>query len=245
MFKTIAPVHALHLPCVSLAFAVATPYMTGIAAAQSKILYTTQTNPSAPGVSAPANSYDGDQTWAQGRCSSSGKPFPVGSQTEWTPVLDPSNQDAETNLIAVSGTAVYNPQPDESGYCQGMSCPGQPTSCSSDSDCSSQGGKCDLGHGPSCTGGSPPYYSPWTSPQVGSPIACVSDVQCGSCGGVCAALGRSRRTCRRPIPLASITTSRSLPITTINSCSRRATSSPATSIRATRAGRPRRAGLKT
>ena len=164
--------------------------LTGVARAQNPVLYTTQTNPSAPGVSPGVASYASDQNWAETVCGGSGNAFPYGIEVEWAPVLDPG-QDAETTVAAVSGTAVFNPQPDESGYCQGTSCPGQPMSCSNDSDCGSCGGKCDLGQGPSCSGGS--CNSPWTNPQVGSPIACVNDAQCAAaCGGVCAALGRSR-----------------------------------------------------
>jgi hypothetical protein len=119
------------------------------------------------------------------------KGFPFGAKIEWAPVLDPG-QDAETTLAAVSGTVSYNPQPNESGFCQGGTCPGQPIPCSGPSlACfSACGGFCDLSQGPSCAGGSCP--SPWTDPQVGSPISCVNDAPCAACGGTCAALGRSR-----------------------------------------------------
>jgi choice-of-anchor A domain-containing protein len=164
-------------------------------ASAKMILYTTQTNASGPGGDYPANTVLGS-TWTNDVCG--GKAFPLGIQTEWTPILDPPNQDAETNLVAVSGTVAYNPQPDESGYCQGppgAPCPGEPVDCSSDADCGASAcngvaGTCDLAQGPSCTGGG--CNSPWSDPQVGSPIACVSDAQCGACGGTCTALGRSR-----------------------------------------------------
>ncbi|HLK10845.1 MAG TPA: PKD domain-containing protein [Candidatus Binatia bacterium] len=158
--------------------------------ADNRILYTTQANLPAPGVPPGVASYASDQTWAQDVCTSGAKAFPNGDELEWAPVLDPG-KDAEINLVAVSGTTVYNPQPDESGYCRGAACPGQPISCSSSLDCFGVcGGFCDFAQGPSCAGGACP--SPWTDPQVGSPIACVNDAQCAACGGVCAALGRSR-----------------------------------------------------
>ena len=163
--------------------------MGGLAGAENAILYTRQTNPPAPGVPPGVASFASDQSWAQDVCGGSDKAFPFGTEIEWAPVLD-SGQDAETHLVAVSGTAVYNPQPNESGYCLGAACPGQPVSCNDDSDCGGCGGFCDLAQGPSCALGS--CNSPWTDPQVGSPIACVSDAQCAACGGVCAALGRSR-----------------------------------------------------
>ena len=165
--------------------------IAGSARAQNTILYTTQTNPAAPGVTAGANSYDSGQTWASAVCGTNdtSKGFPYGNNIEWAPVLDPG-KDAETTLAAVSGMATYNTLPDESGYCQNGSCPGQPISCGSDSECGSCGGFCDLSQGPSCAGGTCP--SPWTNPQVGSPIACVNDAACASCGGTCGALGRSR-----------------------------------------------------
>ena len=165
--------------------------LSGLAIAQNPILYTRQPNLPAPGVTPGANSYDTGQTWASQVCATSDvtKGFPYGSRTEWAPVLDPG-QDAETHLTAVSGTAVYNPSPSEGGFCEGAVCPGQPISCSSDSDCSGCGGSCDLGQGPSCSGGS--CNSPFTNPQVGSPIACLNDAPCAVCGGSCTALGRSR-----------------------------------------------------
>jgi hypothetical protein len=165
--------------------------LSGLASAQNPILFTRQTNPPPPGVTPGANSYDTGQTWASQVCSSDNRPVPVGSEIEWAPVLDPG-QDAETDLVAVSGMAVYNPSPSESGFCQGTQgrhCAGEPISCSVDSDCNSCSGSCDLGQGPSCTGGT--CNSPWTNPQVGSPIACLNDTPCASCG-VCSALGRSR-----------------------------------------------------
>ena len=163
--------------------------LAGVARAENPILYTKQPDPPAPGVPPGVASFASDQSWAQDVCGGSDKAFPFGTETEWAPVLDPG-QDAETHLVAVSGAAVYNPQPDESGYCMGAACPGQPVSCSSSLDCGVCGGFCDLAQGPSCAGGS--CNSPWTNPQVGSPLACVSDAQCAPCGGVCAALGRSR-----------------------------------------------------
>jgi hypothetical protein len=191
MIPTFAKSHRRRLACIPVALALAVLCLASSARAQNKILYTTQTNPAPPGVTAGANSYDTGQTWASKVCGTSDvkKGFPFGNNIEWAPVLDPG-KDAETTLAAVSGTAVYNPDPGESGFCQGAMCPGQPVSCSSDSDCGACGGSCDLGQGPSCAGGSCP--SPWTNPQVGSPIACVSDAPCAACGGTCAALGRSR-----------------------------------------------------
>src|SRR5271169_966217 len=167
-----------------------------VSASAQGILYTQHTNPPPPGVTPPANSYDTGQTWASRVCSSDNLPTPAGSEIEWAPVLDPG-QDAETHLVAVSGTVVYNPSPVESGFCQGMMCPGQPKLCSSDSDCNScgPGGSCDLGQGPSCTGGScnTPFTNPQPNPQVGSPISCLNDTPCvAACGGSCTALGRSR-----------------------------------------------------
>lgn len=164
--------------------------LVGSAGAQTGILYTLQSNPPPPNLPSGTQSYAAGQTWASEVCSSSNQPFPAGSQTEWNPILDPG-QDAETHLVAVSGNVVYNPDPGESGYCQGTTCPGQPVFCSDDSDCNSCGGTCDLGQGPSCSGGS--CNSPWGKTPVGSPIACVNDAQCAAaCGGTCAALGRSR-----------------------------------------------------
>src|SRR6266852_9325988 len=167
--------------------------LAGSAGAGNPILYTVQSNAPGPGGDSPGNTALGS-TWASDVCGGN-KAFPEGIQTEWTPIVDPANQDAETNLVAVSGTVAYNPQPDESGYCQGAGCPGQPVPCSSDADCGAvacngSAGTCDLAQGPSCTGGS--CNSPWTEPQVGSPIACVSDAQCAACAGTCTALGRSR-----------------------------------------------------
>lgn len=180
------------LAFVPAALALAILSLAGSARAQNKILYTTQTNPAAPGVTAGANSYDPGQTWSSQVCATSDvtKGFPFGAKIEWGPVLDPG-QDAETTLAAVSGTVAYNPQPDESGFCQGGTCPGQPIACTSSIDCLTNcGGVCDLSQGPSCAGGSCP--SPFTDPQVGSPISCVNDAPCAPCGGTCAALGRSR-----------------------------------------------------
>src|SRR5262245_55798764 len=172
----------------ALAVVVAALMCTANAARAGKpILYTTQSNPPAPNVPPGSNSYDPTLTWASHVCTDNNMPFPNGSEFEWVPVLDPG-QDAETNLVAVSGTAVYNPQPDESGFCQ-TGDPDKPRSCSSDSDCSSCGGTCDKGQGPSCSGGS--CFSPWTNPQVGLPVACVNDAQ-GGPGHTCIALGRSR-----------------------------------------------------
>ncbi len=189
--NTIAESHRWRLASIPVVLALTVLCLAGAARAQNKILYTTETNPAPPGVTAGANSYDPGQTWASQVCGTSDvtKGFPYGNNIEWGPVLDPGN-DAETTLAAVSGTAAYNPLPDESGYCQDGSCPGQPRSCNGDSDCGSCGGFCDLSQGPSCAGGTCP--SPWTNPQVGSPIACVNDAPCGSCGGTCGALGRSR-----------------------------------------------------
>lgn len=193
MIRTIAESDSRRLACIPVALALAILCLASSARAQNKILYTTQTNPPPPGVTAGANSYDPGQTWASQVCSTSDvtKGFPYGAKIEWAPVLDPG-QDAETNLAAVSGTVAYNPQPGESGYCQGGTCPGQPIPCSSPSfDCfSACGGFCDLSQGPSCVGGSCP--SPWTDPQVGSPLSCVNDAPCAACGGTCGALGRSR-----------------------------------------------------
>jgi hypothetical protein len=165
-------------------------------AGEKKILYTVQPNPPGPGGDYPGNTAL-DATWAAQICNNGEMPLAV--ETEWTPILDPTNQDAETHLVAVSGTVSYNPEPSESGYCQHTGCPGQPVPCLSDSDCSATAcngtaGTCDLAQGPSCTGGS--CNSPWTKPQTGSPISCVSDAQCAAssaCGaGTCSALGRSR-----------------------------------------------------
>jgi hypothetical protein len=165
-------------------------------ASEKKILYTVQPNPLGPGGDYPGNTAL-DATWAAQICNNGEMPLAI--ETEWTPILDPSNQDAETHLVAVSGTVSYNPEPSESGYCQHTGCPGQPVPCLSDSDCSATAcngtaGTCDLAQGPSCTGGS--CNSPWTKPQTGSPISCVSDAQCAAssaCGtGTCSALGRSR-----------------------------------------------------
>lgn len=191
MIRTIAESDRRRLACIPVALALAILGLASSAGAQNKILYTTETNPAPPGVTAGANSYDPGQTWASQVCATSdvNKGFPFGAKIEWAPVLDPG-QDAETTLAAVSGTATYNTLPDESGYCQGGTCPGQPISCSGNSDCGACGGSCDLSQGPSCSGGSCP--SPWTNPQVGSPIACVNDAPCAACGGTCAALGRSR-----------------------------------------------------
>lgn len=181
-------------PCIFGPLALAILCLVGPARAQNKILYTTETNPAPPGVTGGANSYDAGQTWASQVCGTSDvtKGFPFGNKIEWGPVLDPG-QEAETTLAAVSGTVAYNPQPDESGFCQGGTCPGQPTSCSGTDpfEClNACGGFCDLSQGPSCVGGS--CNSPWSNPQVGSPIACVNDAPCAACGGTCGALGRSR-----------------------------------------------------
>ena len=185
--------HTKRLACIPVALALAILCLASPARAQNKILYTTETNPAPPGVTAGANSYDPGQTWASQVCGTSDvtKGFPFGNKIEWGPVLDPG-QDAEGTLAAVSGTVAYNPQPGESGFCQGGTCPGQPISCSGNSfDCfGACGGFCDLSQGPSCAGGSCP--SAWTDPQVGSPIACVNDGPCAACGGTCGALGRSR-----------------------------------------------------
>jgi hypothetical protein len=179
--------HTKRLACIPAALILAILSLVGTAGAQNKILYTTQTNPPAPNVPPGSKSYDPTLAWASHVCSDNNLPMPSGSEIEWASVLDPG-QDAETNLVAVSGTAVYNPQPDESGFCK-TGDPDEPKSCSSDSDCSSCGGFCDLAQGPSCSGGS--CFSPWTNPQVGSPVACVNDAQCGP-SGTCLALGRSR-----------------------------------------------------
>jgi hypothetical protein len=183
-----------YLAGISNTLAIVILCLFGSASAQNPVVYTKQTNPPAPGVPPGSNSYDPGLPWASQVCSSNNMPAPSGSELEWRPVLDP-NQDAETHLAAVSGTMVYDPDPGESGFCQGSSCPGQPKSCSIDSDCSSCGGTCDLGQGPSCSGGSCP--SPFTDPEIadpqsGFPIACTSDPQCGICGGTCSAKGRSR-----------------------------------------------------
>jgi hypothetical protein len=191
--RIVAEGRTQRLAYISVALALAILFLARSAGAQNKILYTTQTNPSAPGVTAGANSYDPGQTWASQVCATSdtSKGFPYAAKIEWGPVLDPG-QDAETTLTALSGTVAYNPEPGESGYCQGGTCPGQPIACSGNSfDClGSCGGVCDLSQGPSCAGGSCP--SPWTNPQVGSPISCVNDAPCAACGGSCGALGRSR-----------------------------------------------------
>lgn len=165
--------------------------LASVVHAENPIVYTTQANPSAPGVPPGVASYASDQGWNQDVCGGGSRGFPYGADLEWAAVLDPG-QDAETTLVAVSGTATYNPEPGESGYCQGATCPGQPISCSAGSlDClSACGGFCDLAQGPSCAGGT--CNSPWSNPQIGSPITCVNDSQCAACGGVCASLGRSR-----------------------------------------------------
>jgi hypothetical protein len=190
---TIAEGRTQRFAYISVALTLAILFLARSAGAQNEILYTTQTNPSAPGVTAGANSYDPGQTWASQVCATSDvtKGFPFGAKIEWGPVLDPG-QDAETTLAAISGTVAYNPEPGESGFCQGGTCPGQPIPCSGPSSAcfSACGGFCDLSQGPSCSGGSCP--SPWTNPQVGSPISCVNDAPCGACGGTCGALGRSR-----------------------------------------------------
>jgi hypothetical protein len=182
---------------ISNALALITLCLSVSASAQNRILYTNQTNPPPPGVTSGANSYDAGQSWApQVVCSTSDvtKGFPYGAKVEWAPVLDPG-QDAETTVAAVSGWAVYNPQPDQSGYCQGGTCPSAPVSCSGGLEClSGCGGLCDLSQGPSCAGGS--CDSPWNPPAGLSPadfpVACVNDSQCAACGGSCTALGRSR-----------------------------------------------------
>ena len=193
MIRIIAESDRRRRACIPVAIALAILCLASSARAQNKILYTTQTNPPPPGVTAGANSYDPGQTWASEVCATSDvtQGFPFGAKIEWAPVLDPG-QDAETTLAAVSGTVAYNPQPDESGYCQGGTCPGQPIPCSGPSfDCfSACGGFCDLSQGPSCVGGACP--SPWTDPQVGFPLSCVNDAPCAACGGTCGALGRSR-----------------------------------------------------
>jgi hypothetical protein len=186
--------HRRFLTRISSALALMVLCLAGPAGA-NMILYTAQPNTPGPGGSYPGN-ITIDASWASaGVCS--GDEFPKGSQTEWTPILDPiDQQDAETNLVAVSGYVVYNPQLDEGGYCQGTMCPGQPISCTSDSDCDAaacngSAGKCDFAQGPSCAGGSCP--SPWTDSGGQSAIPCVNDAQCGTaCGGTCTALGRSR-----------------------------------------------------
>src|SRR5207245_10315667 len=108
----------------------------------------TQRNSPRPGLPAGVDSFGSRQTWAGDLCfDSDSEPFPYGTEIEWAPVLDPG-KDAEVNLTAVSGQTVYNPQPDESGYCAGASCPGQPIACGSDADCGGCGGVCDLAQGP-------------------------------------------------------------------------------------------------
>ena len=181
--------HRKCLASISHAFVLIMIVLVSSASAQKPVVYTRQVNPPAPNVPPGVPSYATGLTWASQVCSSNNQPIPAGSEIEWAPVLDPG-QDAETHLVAVSGTTVYNPDPGESGFCQGAVCPGQPISCSSDSDCSGCGGSCDLGQGPSCAGGS--CNSPFTNPQIGSPIACINDGQCAVCGGTCTALGRSR-----------------------------------------------------
>jgi hypothetical protein len=166
--------------------------LVGAARAENRILYTTQANPDAPGLPPGAASYDVFQTWANGVCGG-GRSFPYGTEYEWVPILD--SGDAETTLVGLSGWAAYNPQPDESGYCQGGTCPGQPISCSIGECFSTCAGGCDLAQGPSCAGGG--CISPWTKfPDAATmdqlPLACVNDAQCAACGGTCAALGRSR-----------------------------------------------------
>ena len=179
------------LVSISYALALIIICLTGSALAQRPILFTTEGNPPPPNVTPGANSFDPGQTWASQVCSSNNMPLPSGSELEWASVLDPGKE-AETHLAVVSGTMVYDPSPTESGFCQGGSCPGQPISCNGNSlDCfAACGGFCDLGQGPSCSGGS--CSSPFTDPQVGSPIACTNDAQCGTCGGTCSAKGRSR-----------------------------------------------------
>lgn len=166
--------------------------LVGPASAENLILYTQQANPPGSGGDYPSNTTG---NWASEICNNKEK-F-EGTETEWTPVLDDPGKDAETHLVAVSGRAVYNPDPKESGFCQGQDCPGQPVSCSSDDDCNACGGVCDPGQGPSCScegqGPSCSCSSPWTNPpHVGSPIPCVNDAQCVACQGTCTALGRSR-----------------------------------------------------
>src|SRR6516225_849125 len=118
--------------------------LLGSASAQkNNIVSTNQVNPPPPGVIPPQHSYDAGLTWAADVCGN-GQPLPHGSELEWRPVLDP-NQDAEAegHLVAVSGTIVYDPDPGETGYCQGRNgtiLPAQPLSCSSDSDCNSCNG---------------------------------------------------------------------------------------------------------
>lgn len=167
--------------------------LVGAARAENRILYTTQANPAAPGLPPGTASYDVFQTWSNGVCGG-GQAFPYGTEYEWVPILD--SGDAETTLVGLSGYAAYNPQPDESGYCQGGTCPAQPMSCNVGLDCfSSCGGTCDFAQGPSCAGGL--CITPWskfpdgvTNDQL--PLACVNDAQCAPCGGTCSALGRSR-----------------------------------------------------
>src|SRR5215471_4357946 len=189
-----------YLAGIFITLAVIILCLLGSASAQkNNVVYTNQVNPPPPGVIPPHHSYDADLTWAADVCSSIRLPVPLGSELEWRSILDP-NQDAEAegHLVAVSGTVVYDPDPGESGYCQGSNgsvCPGEAISCSSDSDCDRCNGRCDLGQGPSCTGGTCPFFD---GPQVGQaagdlPIACTSDAQCaGVCGGTCVAKGRSR-----------------------------------------------------
>ncbi len=176
---------------ISSALALMILCLAGSASAKNPILYTIQPNAPSRFNLPPGENFAIDATWASQVCNN--HPIPVGSQTEWNPVLDPGQDaEAETHLVAVSGTAVYNPFPGESGFCAGPRCPGVPVSCGDFPDiCNACGGKCDLGLGPSCSGGSCP--SPWTNPQMGSPIACVNDAQCAAaCGGTCTALGRAR-----------------------------------------------------
>src|SRR5215475_2556742 len=172
--------------CASAACVAIVLLAGGVAHAESRILYTRQTNPLPPGLPPGADSWDQKQTWANTVC---GGEFPSGSQLEWAPILDPG-QELETTVVAVSGMVAYNPQPDESGFCQGKQgtiCPGEPVLCTDDSICDACGGSCDLAQGPWCSGG--------TCREV-SPIPCVSDAQCkGAClggDGTCVALGRSR-----------------------------------------------------
>jgi hypothetical protein len=176
------------------AFVAVSLALAGAARADHRILYTTQTNPAPPGMDPLDNSYGDFQTWSNAICGG-GKSFPYGTEYEWVPVLD--SGDAETTLVGLSGYAAYNPQPDESGYCTGGTCPAQPMACSSGFDCfSSCGGGCDMAQGPSCAGGL--CISPWSKFPDGVtmdqlPIACVNDAQCATaCGGTCTALGRSR-----------------------------------------------------
>jgi len=80
----------------------------GVAHAESRILFTRQTNPLPPGLPPGADSWDEKQTWAN---TVYGGEFPSGSQEEWAPVLDPGHE-LETTVVAVSGMVAYNPQPD-------------------------------------------------------------------------------------------------------------------------------------